>query len=458
MLKSLKRFIKKSPSPRTEPRVLTAGQHPLKPEDISRGARKVIETLVDEGFDAYVVGGCVRDMLLGLHPKDFDVATNATPEQVHAIFRRSRIVGRRFQIVHVRVRAEVIEVTTFRANHEEASKKGRHQSRQSSEGLLLRDNIFGSIEDDAARRDFTVNALYYHPQDNTLIDYADGLGDIASRTLRMIGDPETRYREDPVRMLRAARFSAKLGFSIEPATAQLIPSLANLLLDVSPARLFDESLKLFMSGHAEDCWTAMQHLAIAPQLFPDVVEVLNADPESPLSQSASRLIQQALINTDERLRQDKRVTPAFIFAALLWPVVAAEMEAQKNPRTPKGTLLNNIASKALARQCAIIAIPRRFTMTVREIWELQLQLPLRRGSRAERLMSRQRFRAGYDFLLLREGAGEIEPGLGEWWTRYQEAEPEERQRMVDELPPGDTQRRPRKRRRRKSRNTPPQNG
>ena len=453
MLNKITRLFYRQPAePVNEPHSIPPDQHPLKPQLISRGASKVIEVLEQHGYQAYLVGGCVRDLMLGLHPKDFDVATNATPEQVRELFRRSRIVGRRFQIVHVRMRSEVIEVTTFRGAHDTGYKASRQESTRSSEGMLLRDNIFGTIDQDAARRDFTVNALYYHPQDNTVYDYANGQRDIGKRLLRIIGDPTTRYREDPVRMLRAVRFSAKLGFSIEPETAKPIRQLSDMLSDIPAARLFDETLKLLLNGHSLATFELLREFGLHEILFPTAAIEINQHPAS------LRFVEQALINTDQRIRANKRITPAFILAALLWPAVNTlrfKMEAAGD--SPQYAL-QRAAGKIVADQCQTIAIPRRFTQMMREIWEMQLRLPNRGGSRAARLMENPRFRAGYDFLLLREQAGEIESGLGDWWTRYQEGDDKAREKMVADLsgrPQGNKRRR--NRRKRRSGNAPSQN-
>ncbi|HLS99075.1 MAG TPA: polynucleotide adenylyltransferase PcnB [Porticoccaceae bacterium] len=441
----LKRLIKifaprKSRPPTVGPHILKAGQHAIKPRDISSGASKIVDMLEEHKFQAYVVGGCVRDILLGRHPKDFDVATNATPEEVKALFRRARIVGRRFQIVHVHMGRDLVEVTTFRANHGGGSGRGAVQSDQ---GMLLRDNVFGDINEDAQRRDFTVNALYYHPRDNTLYDYAGGLADIEARRLRIIGDPETRFREDPVRMLRAARFAGKLGFTIDPATAAPIRQLAPLLRDIPAARLFDEWLKLFLSGHALATFRVLREFGLFRELFPLVDPMLDEGDGLYL-----RFVEQALMNTDERIRDDKRVTPAFLLAALLWPpVVKATGHFLAKGENP-AMAMQKAGGQVVAHQVDRIAIPRRFSQPMREIWDLQQRLPLRHGRRADHLLEVPRFRAGYDFVLLREQAGEDLGGLGRWWTRYQEADDAERQAMVKAVESQGSGGQPQRRRRR----------
>ncbi len=427
MLKKLLKFLtpkRGKPTP-TGPHTVAAGDHPLKPADVSKGATKVLEVLEDNGFQAFAVGGCVRDMLLGLDPKDFDVATNATPEDVKRLFRRARIVGRRFRIAHVNIGREMIEVTTFRAGHENGNNT---EARRSEQGMLLRDNVYGDINEDARRRDFTVNALYYHPRDNTLYDYAGGLEDIRLRRLAVIGDAETRYREDPVRMLRAARFASKLGFTIDPESAHPIPELAHLLGDVAPARLFDEVLKLLLSGQALATYRLLREQGLFEPLFPLTAPFLMGEDDF-----FERFLEQAMVNTDLRIRNNQRVTPAFLLAALLWPAVLDAqrqfMEKGENP----AMAMQKAGGQVVARQVEHVAIPRRFSQPMREIWDLQERLPKRHGNRAQHLISLRRFRAAYDFVLLREDAGEDLEGLGHWWTRYQNADENARHAMVEAL-------------------------
>lgn len=408
--------------------------HNISRKQISDAALKVMYRLNSAGFDAYLVGGGVRDLLLGGNPKDFDVATNATPEEVRAQFRNSRIIGRRFKIVHVTFGREIIEVTTFRGHHErepvetddDDNDSDVHDAARDDAGMLLRDNVYGSIEEDAIRRDFTVNALYYTVRDFTLHDFCNGLEDLRHRTLRMIGDPETRYREDPVRMLRAVRLAAKLGFSIEAGTAAAIEPLKSLLHNVPPARLFDEVLKLFMAGHGVATFQMLRDFNMLALLFPDMTH--------PQDDADDNLILNALAGTDQRINDGKTVTPAFLFAALLWPAVRrekAKLEAEGMEPVPA---LHEAAHQVIHQQCDVVTIPRRFQIPMREIWELQLRLPHCSGKRAQRTLEHPRFRAAYDFLLLREHSGEIEPGLGEWWTQFQFAENDQRETMVREAP------------------------
>jgi poly(A) polymerase len=413
----------------SSPSVTDGATYSLTANMISRDARKVVETLQNAGFDAYIVGGAVRDLLLGIKPKDFDVATNAEPAEVKSLFRRSRIIGRRFQIVHVQFSRELIEVTTFRSNDQagqDAGKKNIGLRQQSKTGMLTRDNVFGSMHEDASRRDLTVNALYYNPSDNSIHDFTSGLDDINNRTIRIIGDPSTRYREDPVRLLRVVRFAAKLGFDIDSRTAKPMSKLSADLAQVSPPRLFDETLKLFMSGKGAAIFILLRDYNLFDYLVPQASRLAND------GNNAHNLFEQAFINTDRRISSNQRVTPAFIYAALLWPSVeklAAQLSDKGNSAS---YALSKASSEVISQQVHITAIPKRFTIPMREIWDLQLQLPRRGGQRAKRLSENTRFRAGYDFILLREQAGENLDGLGQWWTTYQEVNPEEQQQMADD--------------------------
>lgn len=418
---------------------LKARDYAVTPDDISQSALQIVDRLEDAGFQAYLVGGCVRDLLVGGHPKDFDIATNATPEEVRNLFRRAHIIGRRFRIVHVRTGREITEVTTFRAHHEGGSAV---EAVSSDQGMLLRDNVYGDIESDALRRDFTMNALYYSPNRGEITDFTTGMEDIQARQVKMIGDPVTRYQEDPVRMLRAVRLASKLGFDIEGETASAIFDLGHLLANVPPARLFDEGLKLFMSGHAAAVYPELRRFGLFSWLFPETGALLDADP------IAGPLIQQAAVNTDERISNDKRVTPAFIFAVILWPAVVAKQKLLVEDGIPEVPALQQAAQWVITRQVQRVAIPKRFTIPIREIWEMQLRLPRRNGSQAFRLLSHPRFRAAYDFLLLREQAGEDHQGLGDWWTRFQEADEDERKSMISQLQ-GSGRKRSRKRQPRK---------
>lgn len=435
------------------PHIIPRDQHNISRRNISDSALKVMSRLNSGGFEAYLVGGSVRDLLLGKRPKDFDVATDATPEEVRELFRNSRIIGRRFRIVHVRFGREIIEVTTFRARHEASVSQGRptnHRSARSASGMLLRDNVFGSIEEDAARRDFTINAFYYTTRDFSVYDYANGLRDLELRCVRMIGDPELRYREDPVRMLRAIRFAGKLGFDIEPDTAAPIATLAPLLRDVAAARLFDEILKLLMAGHGVDTWRLLCRYGLAEILFPGTHAAIQAG--TPL---ADELIVNALLNTDQRIREEKPVTPAFLYAALLWPALRMEMaRLMAEEGMDEVPALQHAAQRVIDQQLPITTIPRRFSQPMREIWELQLRLPRRSGKRTHELVEHPRFRAGYDFVLLREQAGEDLGGLGRWWTDYIGGDDGQRQTMVEAAGRGGSGNPRRRRQKPRYRNTP----
>lgn len=408
----------------TKPTKIDAASHIFSEKKISASALKVVRKLQSSGYESYLVGGCIRDLLMGMKPKDFDVATSATPEQVKSLFSRSRIIGRRFRIVHVRIGPEIIEVTTFRAQHADGQ-NGLTNSKLSSNGILLRDNVFGSIAEDAIRRDFTMNALYYCPKENKIIDYTKGLIDINKRVIRIIGNPSKRYREDPVRMLRAIRFTAKLGFSLENKSCQAIERSRLLLADIPPARLFDEFLKLFMNGFALSSYNGLREHGLFEILFPATERALALK-----SNCYSKFIEQALVNTDKRIRKKQRVTPAFLLAAFLWPALKNIEKISFGQKKINQFLLQENVDKVIHDQCKRVAIPRRFSLSIKEIWEMQLRLPRRAGNQAFKLMDNKRFRAGYDFLLLREDAGEIESGLGSWWTVFQGAKDEAQKEMV----------------------------
>ena len=413
----------------------------INPEKISPNALKVIQRLESEGFSGYLVGGGVRDILLGGKPKDFDVSTDATPEQVRELFRNSRIIGRRFRIVHVLFGREVIEVTTFRGHHPagDNSNTGKHAVTSDS-GRLLRDNIYGSIEEDALRRDFTINALYYSPASGKVLDFCDGLKDLQDRKLRLIGDPATRYREDPVRMLRAARFCARLEFDLSPEVVAPFAQLAPLLHDIPPARMFDEVLKLFMSGAALATYRELQRHHIFGFLFPASQRILQQNDEV-----SRHFIESMLRNTDLRIKQGKPVTPAFLYGAFLWPAVEQQSRALMKQGEAPIPARQQAGMASIEHQLQYTSIPRRFSTPMREIWDLQYRLENPRGP--EHLVTLPRFRAAYDFLLLREQAGEDTAGMADWWTRYQEADEQQRQDLGKELRPRPRKRKPRKKRR-----------
>ncbi len=440
----LKRLYKKllKPSSSDAPLIVHESDHQLSERDISKNALRIVDQLTNAGYEAYLVGGCVRDLLLDEHPKDFDVATDATPEQVKKVFRSARIIGRRFRIVHVRFGREIIEVTTFRGSPKGAKSKNDHT--QSDKGILLRDNVYGDIRSDALRRDFTVNALYYAPQDGAILDYADGLNDLEQRQLRIIGDPDARYKEDPVRMLRAVRFAAKLGFTLTPETEAPIQEHADYLADIPPARLFEEVLKLFVSGYATAVLTKLREYGLLRYLFPGTDGSLDSGDDY-----YERLIFSMVANTDRRLRSNKRVTPAFIYAAMLWPPLHAKIkELMEEQQLNYHEASQQAASGVVGQQLSYTAIPKRFLLPMREIWSLQQRLGRREGKRAYQTMEHPRFRAAYDFLLLREEAGEKLDGLGLWWTRFQDADESEREEMIKSVP------KQKRRRKRKPKNKP----
>lgn len=429
-------------------KVVQREDHNISRKDISPSALKVLYRLNDAGFQAFLVGGGVRDLLLGGNPKDFDISTDATPEEVKDVFRNARVIGRRFKIAHVRFGREIIEVTTFRAHHEieteveegESRKHIKHlDSAHSSTGMILRDNVYGSINEDALRRDFTVNALYYTTNRFLILDFVNGLPDIDNRLIRMIGDPETRYREDPVRILRAIRLAAKLDFRIEPATEAPIYKLADLLESISPARLFDETVKLFTGGKAEATFTLLRKYKVADYLFRPTLRCL-ADSNAP----ESRLLQLALQNTDRRLADGKSVTPAFLYAALLWPPLQQQLRDDFGDKPAPMPALQQAATDVITEQLRYTAIPKRFTSVMREIWELQPRLIARSKRNVENAVAHPRFRAAYDFLLLREESGESLDNAGQWWTEFQLTDRAGQDVMIENLQPA---RAPRKRRR-----------
>ena len=405
-----------------KPRIIPRDQHPISRKDISEAALKVLYRLHNSGYQAYLVGGCVRDLLLGLHPKDFDVSTNATPEQVRKLFRNCRLVGRRFRLAHVVFGREIIEVATFRGHHDTSDDESTDKvGKQDAEGMLVRDNVYGSIEEDAQRRDFTANALYYNIADFSIIDFADGVKDIEAGLLRMIGDPATRYREDPVRMLRAVRFATKLNMRLDSSVATPIIEHAPLLQNIPAARLFEEVLKLFTAGKALANFEMMVEYHLFQQLFPLLKNYLKAPNEAPY-----QLIRQTFLDTDTRIRNDQHITPAYLFAALLWWPLQARMEQLSvESGLPPVDALNIAAADVIGRQVQTIAIPKRFSLPAREIWQLQQRMERAKGKRVHSLLSHPKFRAAYDFLLLRaKTAAPIEQKVLEqrahFWTKLQE--------------------------------------
>ncbi len=404
--------------------VVAFKEHGVARAQISACALSVTDTLQAKGHAAFVVGGAVRDLLLKRAPKDFDVATSATPEQVRALFRRSRIIGRRFQIVHVMCGRETVEVSTFRAGHE-AGDQGDDAAKGKTDehGRILRDNVFGNQQQDATRRDLTINALFYDPSTQQVFDYHGGVADLKKKRLRLIGDPVQRYREDPVRMLRAVRFAAALDFEIDPATRKPIRELADLLQNVPPARLFDEMLKLLLSGHAVETVKRLRKDGLHHGLLPLLDVIL----EQPLGE---RFVMLALKNTDTRIRGEKGVSPAFLFATLLWHEVLAAWKSIEKGGVPSIPALYKAMDQVMQAQAEKLAIPRRFGGDMKEIWAMQPRFEQRSGRRPYRLLELPRFRAGYDFLLLRCESGELDAEIGEWWTQFQDANESAREQML----------------------------
>jgi len=434
----LKRVFRKTAKIKTagNAQIIPFRLHGVAREQISYGARKVTDGLQAAGYQAYVVGGAVRDLLLERVPKDFDVATDATPEEVRRVFRRSRIIGRRFRLVHVMFGEEVVEVSTFRSLIES------EDAQTDEHGRLLRDNQFGDQEQDAARRDFTANALFYDPSTQEIYDFHGGYADTRDHLLRIIGDPLVRYREDPVRMLRAVRLSAKLGIKLDAATAEPIARMKDLLDNVPHARLLDEVLKMLLSGHSLECIQQLRKMHLHHGLLPLLDVIL----EQPMGE---KFIMLALRNTDERISQEKTVSPAFLFAALLWhEVLAAWNQRVQQGMRPVGAM-HEAMDEVLAKQRAQLAIPHRQDAVMKEIWLMQQRFEQRAGQRPFRLLEQPRFRAGFDFLLLRCASGEVDDEIGLWWDEFQDAGAARQSEMLQPEAEG-----MKKRRRRKPRKKP----
>jgi poly(A) polymerase len=403
------------------PVIVPRADHNISRAHISENALKVLYRLKNAGYEAYLVGGGVRDLLLGREPKDFDVATNASPEQVEQEFRNCRLIGRRFRLAHVRFGDEIIEVATFRASSvaDTDPDEAADLSHDGGTGRILRDNIYGTVEEDAERRDFSVNALYYDIRDFSVRDYVDGLPDLREGVLRLIGDPDVRYREDPVRMLRAVRFAVKLGFKLHPKTEAPIGRLGGLLNDVPPARMFEEILKLFMYGFGEQAFEALRHHGLFGQLFPRTEAALAVEEQGfPIT-----FIGKALASTDSRVQDDLPVTPAFLFAALLWEPVRQLARRLEEEGMHTSEALRRASAEVVEEQVKRVALPRRFSTPMIEIFQLQPRFTQRQGKRPQRLLTHPRFRAAYDFLVLRAQAGEAEQELADWWTQLQAGDP-----------------------------------
>ncbi len=407
---------------------ISRDQHSISRGQISDSALDVLYGLSRAGYDSYLVGGGVRDLLLGLEPKDFDVVTNAKPEQVKRVFRRCRLIGRRFRLAHVMSRGDVIEVATYRGD----SGSDGIKRRVNQEGRLERDNVYGTLDEDIYRRDFTVNALYYNIRDFSVVDRVGGLDDLKAGVLRMIGEPEERYREDPVRMLRSVRFAVKLGFRMEPATEAPIQELGHLLSNIPSARLFDEALKLFHGGKAVQTFESLRHYDLFRYLFPQTDECLN----NPMDDRMREVLLAVLKSTDNRVQQGKPINPSFLFAAMLWePMQRLQIQFMERHNMPEQEAFFQASDEVIGRQIQSISIPKKFTAQIRETWFFQYRLMRRGGKRAFKLMEESRFRAAYDFLVLRAEAMQDEElmKLGQWWTDFQEVSQSERERMVGEV-------------------------
>jgi poly(A) polymerase len=430
--RAIGKVLRRDVPSRHEPATIARARHGIDRALVSKNAQRVCETLQDAGYPTFIVGGAVRDLIAGIEPKDFDIATNATPDQVRGLFRRARVIGRRFQIVHVMMGAETLEVSTFRAAHDENTVKDEH-------GRVLRDNVWGTMEEDAARRDFTVNALYYDPTSETVFDYHRGVEDIKQKTLRMIGEPKSRYREDPVRMLRAVRLSSKLGLTLDPAVSAPIKEMARLMDNVPPARLMDEMQKLLFSGHAVECVRRLRSEGLHHGLLPLLDVIL----EQPLGE---KFVMLALASTDQRVQAGKTISPGFLFATLLWHEVLADWEARKARGELSIPALFEAMDAVLDQQAEKLAITRRIVGDIKDIWLLQPRFEKRAGRHPWRLVEQPRFRAAFDFLLLRAQSGEIEGELADWWEKFQHADDAEREALLKPETAG-----PKKRRRSRGR-------
>lgn len=403
---------------------LTRSEHSISRKQISPNAVKVLYRLHNADYQVFLVGGCVRDLLLGREPKDFDVATNAKPQEVKKQFKNGRLIGKRFRIVHVLFRQEIIEVSTFRAHQTDELEQSK-----SDEGMLLRDNVYGDITDDAKRRDFTVNALYYNIADFSVIDFHDGLKDLRKGVLRIIGDAPTRYREDPVRMLRAVRLAAKLGFRIEKKTEAPIDELRYLLKNIAPARLFTEILKLFLGGQALDTFKQLRHYKLFEFLFPATEHALNSNEFARINSFISLLLQ----DTDDRIAQGKTVSPGYLAAALLWYPFLTEFEKLNNALGDSVAAFNIAYTNVHSKQQQAAAIPKHFMLTARTIWEMQFRMETLRASKCYGIVRHQRFRAAYDFLQLRMRSGEALDKTFDWWCTFYNAGEEKRLELLAAL-------------------------
>lgn len=415
MLKKLFSWFKKDV---VRAKIIPRTEHNISRDNISKNALKVLYRLHNAGFSAYLVGGCIRDLLLGKKPKDFDIATNASPEQIKDLFSNCRLIGRRFRLAHVHFGRDIIEVATFRASHAASNIQNAH-------GMILRDNVYGTLEEDVLRRDFTVNALYYNIADYSVVDFVSGMQDIAKRQLSLIGMPELRYREDPVRMLRAVRFAAKLEFTIHPDSAKHIYTMNNLLANIPAARLFEEYNKMFLTGHAYVTFEMLQAYGLFQQLFPRTAKYL----------TDNKFIVHALRNTDARVRADKSVSPSFLLAVFGWQPLLEQTQVNVARGQSEFMAFNDAMDKILQEQQRIMAVPRRFVSMIRDVWELQQRLERRRSAKqVESIFALAKFRAGYDFLVLRAETGDqVAQEAVDWWDTYIAADEDERKKIANKI-------------------------
>lgn len=413
--------------------IIPRAEHSVSRAFISDNALKVLYRLHKDGYEAFLVGGGVRDILLGLRPKDFDIATNATPEQVKKLFRNCRIIGRRFRLAHILFGRDIIEVATFRAHCDD-------NIEQRGDGMIVRDNVYGTVEEDAIRRDFTVNALYYNIADFSLHDYCGGLTDLRKKQMSIIGDPELRYREDPVRMLRAIRLASKLELNIESKTANAIKPNAELLLQVPAARLWEEYKKMFLAGKAEKTFLALQEYGLLKFLFPTMVDSMRT------AENAEAFIIQALRNTDDRLAEGKTINPAFLQAVFLWFPLLEKAEALQTKRNSFNDAFYKSMNRVITEQSQHVSIMRRYGNMIQDIWAMQLRLKTTSGKRVWSIFEHPKFRAAYDFLLLRATIDPSLAPLAQWWTDFQEVSREQKITMISKNKPAGKKRRPRKKR------------
>jgi poly(A) polymerase len=406
--------------------IISASDAGISNDNISPKALKVVEGLQEAGYQAYLVGGCVRDLIIGTKPKDFDVSTNATPEQIKKTFgRNARIIGRRFKLVHVRYGYEVIEVATFRADANDRERVGQHEMSEGDQGQLLRDNVYGQIEEDVIRRDFTVNAMYYDSVKGEILDFMNGIDDVKAGKLKSIGEPELRFTEDPVRMLRVIRFAGKLGFEMEPAALTMIEEQGKLLSHVSNARLFEEVLKLFHGGAAYETYLLLRKYGLFKYLFP-FTDHTSVD-------GVEGLPERALQNTDKRVKQGKPVIPAFLFACMMWEPVKADAQVLMDDGANEAHAWRVAMNDGLRDQNQYVAVPRRLAEIILDIWNIHFRLIKRNPRMVKACLNNRRFRAAYDFLLLRTMVHEVDEEISEWWTEIQELEPNDREPMITDL-------------------------